>query len=306
MALTQVFHREYTDKGWFSSLAMAEGWFGDQFTAGAASGGSCTTLGGGVTFTNAAGVATFVLPAHIGTDGVVLVHTTRSSSGNTAGIADGSGGTFTGFTGTPYVNNASDNNYGWQMPFVAARSGSTVTITWTGANQSAIVWEVVSGTFDAVSTVTSGGSGSTETAAAMTAGGTAGRVYAFGGGRGNADGTQETLNTSTGVPSGYTGARAVSSTAATPNRNAHAWLAYKDFSGSSSIASAAGTLTATVNSRGAYHVTILAYGQTGARRAAARSPRRSPSRQRRTRPSVSAGSRLAWSAPRRRRTRRWH
>lgn len=207
----------------------------------------------GTAAVNAGTTATFTLPAYGSADGVLVINAARSSSGSTyTSTTDDSG------LGTTYterttaggeVANSSSRHVVVTANWVSGLGGKTVSVAFSGSNATSVSWAIYENyAFDSIATAASG-SGSTETAPALTSSTGTPVAIAMGGGRGNADGTQPTLNTGS-LPSPYDAAVAGSSTAASPKRNAHSWVSWDTTPGvSSSISSAAFPLTGSVNSR---------------------------------------------------------
>ena len=208
-----------------------------------------TRIGGTEGQVTAGTTVTLTLPTWAaGTRGVIVVFTNRSSSGNTCT-------TPSGYTQrATWIDNSSDNNYVFTKAMTDADSGASVSLVWSGANNSTAVAEVWSGvTLDTIGTQQAAGTGTVETAPAANAtGGSSGAVLAFGGGRGNADGTTVTISS---YPSGYSNGHAATSIGTSPASNAHGWAASSLFS-NPVIGAAATTVSGTVNSRGAIQIVL--------------------------------------------------
>jgi hypothetical protein len=254
---------------WFGLEQIPVAWFEhdfgiapDPYTGPYVAGVSFGKVDGGTTIT-------LTIPAFEGaTDGVVLVKSSRSSNGNTATISDdsGSGESWTA-AASAVIANASSAHYVWRLPFKATTGGATVTITWTGSNQgSAVLVAVGQGDYDAITTATSAGDGSAPynmQTPAHVAAETDWFAVGFGGGRGNADGTQPTLDTAA-LPAGWADPVEESSTAAASARNAFAWAAAKLVSGTTSLSADGGfATTGPTNSRFTAVVSILPNAPVG-------------------------------------------
>ena len=201
--------------------------------------------------TNNSDVVLVMPPVH-SLDGTVVVHSSRNSNVGTATISDTSGATWTVRDGPTTANSAS-RHYVWSAPWTVSMEAATVTIVWSGGQNSggtAEVWEGYD--WDAITVSTSAGDGSApfnETAPAHTAGGTDWAALAFGGGRGVNDDSQPTLDTAT-VPSGWSNLQEAHSAQSTGTaRNAWAWSASKIVTGTTSMSSEVFTDTLATNSR---------------------------------------------------------
>lgn len=231
------------------------------FTGGSGGGGSATRVGGAANSVDTTGTLTLTLPAYGTADGVVIVHAVRSSVGNSlTSMSDSSGATWTVRDG-PTSANSSSAHYTWTAPWTSAMSGATVTIVFSGTNQTsavAEVWENVA--YDTIQTPTTSGAGSTITHTAGSAGGSTDVVVlAFGAGRSPTSGAMGL----SAAPAGYTNSQATNSVRAGSVNNTYAFSASL-VQNSSTVASASSTLTASANSRFGTHVTFLGVGSGNA------------------------------------------
>lgn len=204
---------------------------------------------------------TFTMPAYALADGVVAIHTSRSSNANTASISDNAGLGSIWTEQTPaggVAANSSSRHYVWTTPWIAALAGKVVTITWTGANNSGASCHVVEGVEIDTFAYATGASGSSVNLPSSTATGINPFVLAMLGGRGNADGSQYTLD-SGGALGDYGYPLATSSIAATPTRNAYAGAVRLE-QASATITAFSLPLTGSVNSRFTAQLAMLPTG----------------------------------------------
>ena len=212
MALLLVPDRIYSSKGWFDSLAVAEGWFDERFTARATGPvlfGS-TSNDSGTASTSAVSIT---LPASIPAGAKILVYVGHSNAATYSGATSGFNQFCTSVNGTSETTTVFEKTAtGGETTFAVTLSANAVWVVI------ARVWVPSGGgtvALDATFSTTTGNNVNQFTGS-YTPTNFPGISEGFVSGRGAADGSAVTYT----APAGYSNLFQDTSTRTTPNRNA--------------------------------------------------------------------------------------